>query len=379
MVESNTLKHEAIRRELHAHPELSGAEYETQKRILNYLDPLPHFEIMRIAETGVLAVQEGEREGPTVLIRADIDALPINEPNEFDHRSKTDGVSHKCGHDGHTTIVLALAEHLSKNPIAKGKVILLFQPAEEDGTGAARILSDDYFYSLNIDWVFALHNLPGSALNTVVVKENEFTAEVKSAVIKLDGVTSHAGEPDKGKNPAKAIADILFFAENNTSHNIESNQFLQITPVHVLMGQKAYGISPGSGEVHLTLRSWYPEVLRNSCKQLENFVESTCERDGLNLELYYTEAFAANINDGKAVEMIRKASHKLGLEVKEADEAFRWGEDFGLFTQRYRGAMFGIGAGENTPVLHHPYYDFPDAIIPTAKMIFSTIIDDILR
>ena len=201
-----------FRKSLHAYPEISGKEFETQKKIICFLEEKTETEFYKVANTGVMVIFKGNDPGPTVMIRGDIDALPINETNTFEHRSKIKGVSHKCGHDGHTSILLGLAILLNQEPIIKGKVLLLFQPAEEIGMGAESVLNDTVFNNYNIDYSFALHNLPGYPLHQIVVKDNEFTANVKSIIIKLSGKTSHASEPEKGINPSTAIAELLLYA-----------------------------------------------------------------------------------------------------------------------------------------------------------------------
>ena len=162
MLEENIIEElTVIRKSLHSHPEISGEEYETQKQIIRYLTAKTTAKIQEIANTGVIATFNGLAVGPTVMIRGDIDALPITETNNFEHRSTISGVSHKCGHDGHTCNLLGLAVLLSKEPITKGTILLLFQPAEENGMGAEAVIKDKTFKNINIDYVFALHNLPG--------------------------------------------------------------------------------------------------------------------------------------------------------------------------------------------------------------------------
>src|SRR5690606_36905544 len=171
----------AFRKKMHANPELSEQESETAKCIISFLDDCnPQQIITKVGGHGILAIFDSGTNGDSLLFRADMDALPIEEINDFEHRSKTKGVSHKCGHDGHTAILLGLATLLSKYPPKKGKAFLLFQPAEEIGKGAADVLNDEKFKEIKPDWVFGLHNLPGFPLHQVVVKNDSFTASVVS-------------------------------------------------------------------------------------------------------------------------------------------------------------------------------------------------------
>ncbi len=367
-----------IRKMIHANPEISEHEFETQKRIVEFLTSSTKANIKPFGNTGVLAVFESEIAGPTVMIRGDIDALPIEEINTFDHKSTQKGVSHKCGHDGHTTILLGLAQLLSQQPIKTGKVILLFQPAEENGMGAAAVLSDTEFNKHKIDYVFALHNLPGYPMHQIVVKENEFTGNVKSIILKMTGKTAHAAEPEQGLNPSLAIAELFAFADNITHNKPEEKDFFLMTPVYATLGDLAYGISAGYGETHFTIRSWSTDLMAERTKKIVTFIENVCKKYQLSPNISYTQVFHANINNPQAVDFIRKACIENNLTLIERDYPFRWGEDFGLFTQKYKGAMFGVGAGINTPALHNPDYDFPDEITPTAIRMFYQIISLIL-
>ncbi len=368
-----------IRKELHAHPEISGEEHETQKRIMAFLGEHTNADFEAIGGTGVLATFSGEKAGETVLIRGDIDALPIQEENEFEHRSNTDGVSHKCGHDGHTANLLGLAILLSQEPISQGKVYLLFQPAEETGQGAKTVLDDPVFPAEGIDYAFAMHNLPGFPLGAVVCREGVFTANVKSIIVKLKGKTAHAAEPEHGHNPAVAIAEIIQYADKHTKNEPNSDDFFLFTPVYASMGEKAYGVSAGAGEVHFTMRSWSTDLMAEMTAKFERQVAQTCDAYRLSHEISCTETFEANLNKAEAVAVVRRAGEKLGYEQIENESPFKWGEDFGVFTQRFPGAMFGVGSGEDCPALHNPDYDYPDSITLKTARMFHEIIKDILR
>ncbi|MFT6246520.1 MAG: amidohydrolase [Crocinitomicaceae bacterium] len=369
----------SIRKRLHAHPEVSEQEFETQKTIVEFLNKESDASVKLIAKTGVLAIFNSHETGPTVMIRGDIDALPIMELNSFDYASTTKGVSHKCGHDGHTTILLGLAQLFSERPIEKGKLILLFQPAEENGMGAQAVMSDVEFKVQKIDYVFALHNLPGYKTNEIVVKENEFTGNVKSIILKMTGKTAHAAEPHKGVNPSMAISEIFAYANRITFNKPAEKNFFLMTPVYSLLGDnESYGISAGYGEVHFTIRSWSTDLMKQRSEEMVVFIEETCKNYGLSLEVSWTEVFHANINHPEAVDLIRNAGLDNKLSVTEREYPFPWGEDFGLFTLHYKGAMFGLGAGVATPSLHNPDYDYPDAITETGIRMFSSIINQIL-
>tara|TARA_R110001583_G_scaffold123082_1_gene274434 strand:+ start:55326 stop:56468 length:1143 start_codon:yes stop_codon:yes gene_type:complete len=368
-----------IRKKLHMYPEVSGQEFETQKTIIDFLKTETQFSIKLVANTGVLATYNSNKPGPTVMIRGDIDALPITEINTFDYASINEGVSHKCGHDGHTTILLGLALLFSKQPIKKGKLLLLFQPAEENGMGAEAVLSDDEFKEKKIDYVFALHNLPGYKTNEIVVKEHEFTGNVKSIILKMTGKTAHAAEPEKGFNPSMAISEIFAFANRITYNKPAEKNFFLMTPIYCAMGDNmSYGISAGYGEVHFTIRSWSTNLMKQRSDEILAFMKETCKRHHMSPDISWTQVFQANMNHPEAVDLVRNASLKNKLSLTERAYPFPWGEDFGLFTQQFKGAMFGLGAGTTTPALHNPDYDYPDTITESGIRMFTSIINQIL-
>lgn len=363
-----------LRKELHQFPELSGKEFNTAARIVSFLLHYPPDELLtEVGKSGILATYGGEELGQTVLFRCELDALPIEEINIFDYRSKIYGISHKCGHDGHMAILCGLAKQLYLNKPKKGKVVLLFQPAEEDGSGAQKVANDVRFQQIKPDYAFALHNLPGYPKSQIVIKEGTFTCAVNSIIIKFKGITSHAGEPEKGINPALAIAEITTKFLQFTQPELSQENFCIITPIYTLMGKKAYGVSAGEGEIHFTVRSNSNKQMRIIEAKLENCVAEQATKYHLKHTIKWTQSFQANENSSDAIQLIENAARKNKYSILKKEHPFTWGEDFGLFTQLYSGAMFGLGSGENTPALHNPDYDFPDEIIVTGVTLFHEI------
>ena len=198
-----------LRKELHKNPELAGQEKNTSARIKNFIDNFnPDETITGIGGNGIAFIFKGSKEGKTILFRCELDALPIKEQNDFDYKSLVENVAHKCGHDGHMTILSGLASLFKNQKPEKGKVVFLFQPAEETGEGAKRVVDDKNFRRIKPDYVFALHNLPGFPLGSVAVKTGIFAAASKGMIVKLYGKTSHASEPKNGITPTPATASI---------------------------------------------------------------------------------------------------------------------------------------------------------------------------
>ncbi|MBC5842569.1 amidohydrolase [Flavobacterium sp. F-380] len=368
-----------LRKELHKYPEVSGKEINTAKRIISFLENYsPDELITNIGTTGVLAIYHGKEAGKTILFRAELDALPIDEINTFDHRSVNKGVSHKCGHDGHMAILCGLAMELHTNRPETGVVILLFQPAEEDGTGAEKILNDPKFM-YRPDFAFALHNIPGHQQNQIVSKVNTFSCAVNSLIIKLNGHTSHAAEPHMGINPALALAKITTRFNELIQPDLGKEKYCLITPIYSKMGKKAYGVSAGAAQIHFTVRSDSNMQMKVIEEKLEKEVKIIAEEFHLKHETSWTQKFYANENNTGAVDYIKKASKINNFNFLEKQTPFTWGEDFGLFTHQFLGAMFGVGSGTDSPALHNPDYDFPDEIIPTGIAMFHQISKQILN
>ncbi len=370
----------ALRKVLHQHPELSGEEIETAHRIKNFLSHNPPSELIEgIGGHGLAAIYSFGEEGPVILIRCELDALPIQESNLFEYRSGINGVSHKCGHDGHMAIVAGLSYWIKEQTYKKGKIILLFQPAEETGKGAKAVIEDDKFKEFKPDYVFALHNIPGESLNTIIRVQNNFSSSVQSLGILLKGKESHASEPENGVNPALAIAELVNQFNLLNILEPEKSNFTLLTPVHIKMGQIAYGVSAGSGELHYTLRTRdeaHMERLKSAIKEL---LTKICSQYNLGLETGWFDYFPTSTNDPFCNELIGKAAEINNLRIHEKPYPYKFGEDFGWFSKYYKSAMFGIGSGENSPALHNPDYDFPEEIIPTGMAMFTSVIDQILK
>lgn len=365
----------ALRREIHRYPELSSKEFETAQRIVNFLTPFePDQIITEVGSTGVAAIYDFGETETTIMIRCELDALPISEINTFEYRSNTDFVSHKCGHDGHMVIVAGLAEWLQEAVLQNVRVVLLFQPAEETGEGAPSILADSKFEEIIPDLIYALHNLPGFPMHQIVTTGNEFTATVQSVSISLQGKESHAAEPEKGLNPALAIAELITTCNDAVIGDVNSEDFALITPVYSSMGSKDYGVSPANGELHLTIRTWTPEKMNSLMAKIENIASKIAQKHTLQYELLWFDYFAATQNDAFCNSVIKKSATQNKLNSEHQNHPFKFGEDFGVFTQRYPGAMFGLGSGLDTPALHNPDYDFPDEIIETGIAMFKEII-----
>ncbi|HBG69844.1 MAG: hypothetical protein A2W93_00500 [Bacteroidetes bacterium GWF2_43_63] len=370
-----------IRRNLHKHPELSGQEQYAAALIIDKLREMNIKTIHHpIGGQSVLAVIEGKQAGPALLFRCDIDALPIQELAQHDHVSENDGVMHACGHDGHTAIMLRFAEMLMQSPLEKGNVLLLFQAAEETGNGARSIIKSKILDKYNVSEAFALHNIPGFKKNQIICRKGPFTAAVESLQILLIGKTSHASEPEKGISPASAVADIIRYFETLNQTEKSRPDYFMSTPIQIKMGADAFGTSAGEATIGYTFRSWYNTLFGQKKEEIEKGVKNVVRKtEGLDVKFDWVEPFSSCENNADAVLRVKMASEKCNLNYIEKPEPFSWGEDFGLITNEYPGAFFGLGAGTNVPALHNPDYDFPDELIEIGAQMFFAIVEESMR
>jgi len=328
---------------------------------------------------GIAAEFAGTKSGPRVLLRCEMDALPINEDMDIPYRSVIDGVSHKCGHDGHMAILIGVAARLHKHPPARGSVVLLFQPAEETGEGARKVIIDRKFRGIEPDFVFALHNLPGFPTGCVIMKNGAFASASRGIAVELTGASSHASEPHLGINPALAVAEIIEAFSSLHQPPAAMDDKTMVTVIHARVGERAFGISPGDGCILATLRTHNTGVMHTISRGIEQIVEAIAETHKLEYQISWMDEFPITENSEQAVKVIAAAAENLGIRIIQPDVPFPWSEDFGHFTTKYPGALFGIGAGIGTQVLHSPEYDFPDELIAPGVEIFIEIVNELLN
>ncbi len=244
------------RRRLHQVPELSGEEALTAREVCRFLEPTgPDKVIAGLGGHGVAATYEGVEPGPTALFRAELDALPIEEISTFDHRSQAPGKAHLCGHDGHMATLAALARGLAVERPRRGRAVLLFQPAEEDGSGAAAVIADPRFQEIAPDFCFAFHNMPGLPLGRAALKPGPVACASRGMKIVLEGRTAHASTPEFGVSPMAAVAELMPALTRLTRPGPIEGDFAMVTVTHAEMGAKSFGVAPGRAEVWATLRT----------------------------------------------------------------------------------------------------------------------------
>ncbi|MBP0484005.1 amidohydrolase [Sagittula salina] len=354
----------ALRQALHRAPELSGQEHQTAALIAERMRSLGAEVVTGLGGNGVAAVFGKGPRG--LLLRSELDALPILETGAPEWRSAVPGVAHLCGHDGHMAILDAVAHVLSADP-PDCRVILLFQPAEETGQGARAVLADPRFKTLGADMAISLHNMPGIPLAAVGLKAGPVNCASRGLRVRMEGRTSHASEPEKGRSPGVAMARLVEQLGVLTRDLPTADEgFRLATVTHARLGKPAFGVSPGEAELYVTLRTLLDGQMAALEAEARGMIDSATQ--GFETEVTVHEAFGHCVNSPKAVALLEEAVR--GLPRADHVAPMRASEDFGLFASVMPAAMLFLGSGETCPALHAPDYDFPDALIEAGAGIF---------
>ncbi len=367
------------RKALHRAPELSGEEEETAREVRRFLAPTgPDRIVTSLGGDGVALVYEGAAPGPTILFRAELDALPIEEVSTFAHRSARPGRGHLCGHDGHMTILAGVARGLAAGRPKRGRAALLFQPAEEDGSGAAAVIADPKFSEIAPDFCFALHNMPGLPLGRAALKSGPVACASRGLKIVLKGRTAHASTPGQGVPPMAALAELMPGLTALGRGGPLDDAFAMVTVTHAEMGAKSFGVAPGEAELWATLRTLTDDRMARLCGEAETFLRRTAGAHGLALAIDYADAFAHCESAPAAVARLAAALGEEGVPCGEAGQPMLASEDFGVFGRAAPSARVLLGAGDTHLGLHAPDYDFPDALIGIGARVFMRLARDLL-
>jgi len=368
-----------FRRQLHRHPELSGEEVETAHTVTSALKLMSPTKILTgLGGHGVAAIFDSGVAGPTVLFRAELDALPIEERNDIAWSSVIAGQSHTCGHDGHMTMLLALGRMITRYPVAKGRVILMFQPSEENGSGAKAVISDPKYNEIQADWAFAIHIEPGRPFGYVATCPGLINCASLGLGIKLIGKTAHAAEPEDGISPSQAIAKLIPVLEALGPGGELNDSFQLVTITHIQIGEPSFGVAPGDGIIYTTLRAVRDEQIISIETSVRNLALTIAAEYGLEVEFFQSDIFAASVNDQDAYQIAVNAMDAIGVIHGDIGVPMKASEDFGVFGWNAKAAMLCLGPGEGYPALHNPNYDFLDDLIPIGSAIFERITRDLL-
>lgn len=369
----------AWRRHLHTMPEISGEEAATAAEVRGFVAATgPDRLLTGLGGHGVAAVYDSGVPGPTVMFRAELDALPIQEQSAHGHVSAVPGKAHLCGHDGHMATLAALARGLGRQRPLRGRAVLMFQPAEENGAGAAAVIADPAFAGIAPDISFSYHNMPGIPLGRAALAEGPVNCASRGMRIALHGRTSHASAPQNGLSPMPAMAGLMP-ALCRLARGVHTDRdFTLVTVTHAWLGEPAFGIAPGEAEVWATLRTLTDDRMSALVEKAETLAQEAAAAAGLGIEIGYADVFDHCENAPAAVAHLRRALDAEGVPHDANGLPMRGSEDFGRFGQAAPAAMFLLGAGEAHAHLHTPDYDFPDDLIAIGARVMMRTLRDLL-
>jgi len=367
------------RRDIHAHPELSMQEFRTSAMVQEKLKSFGVDEIITgMAGTGVVGVIRAGTSDRAIGLRADMDALPIQEDTGLPYASQNANVMHACGHDGHTTMLLGAAKYLAETRNFDGTVYLVFQPAEEFEGGADAMVKDGLFDRCPMEMIFGLHNWPQSPEGTFLWREGDVMAAVGWIDFTITGKGSHGAFPHQGVDPVVVAATIVNALQTIVSRNMEPIQGGVVSIGHI-SGGDAYNILPEKVVMKGTARWFRPQVGEVIEKGVHRLATGIAHSFGAKAEVKFSRHAPATVNEVDATAIAVNAAKAIAGagKVKHMPMPTMGGEDFAYMLEAKQGAylMLGGGRGADEPLLHHPKYDFNDAILPIGSSWYSTLVE----
>ena len=363
----------AIRHHLHQHPELGLSEFGTSDFIAKKLVAMGYEVTRGLAKTGIVATLRNGTGYRSVGIRADIDALPIHEETGAAHASKTEGLMHACGHDGHTTMLLGAAKLLAERRNFDGTIHLIFQPAEENFGGARIMIEEGLFERFPCDAVFALHNDPGLPFGEIHVRQGPIMAAVDECRIVVNGRGGHGAEPHATADPIVTGASIIMALQTVVSRNRHPLDSAVVTVGAFHAGQ-ASNVIPERAEMLLTIRSFDPKVRDMLEERIRSIAEGQAASYGMSVTLDYHRGYDPTVNHDDETDFVRELARRVvGTDaVKEIARPMMGAEDFGYMLAERPGSYFFLGTArtENDPPLHHPRFDFNDEALPIGASLW---------
>ena len=364
----------AIRRDIHAHPELCFKEERTADVIAKALTDWGIPVHRGLGKTGVVGIVKNGSSNRAVGLRADIDALPMTEHNQFAHASKHPGKMHACGHDGHTAMLLAAAKHLSKHRNFDGTVYLVFQPAEEGGGGAREMMKDGLFEKFPMEAMFGAHNWPGMPVGMIGVNPGAMMASSNEFRIKISGKGSHAALPHLGIDPVPVACQMVQAFQTIITRNRRPIDpgVISVTMIHT---GEATNVVPDTAEIRGTVRTFSVEVLDLIESRMKTVAEHTCAAFGATCEFRFHRNYPPTVNHPAETAFVQRVlGGVVGPENVRSFEPTMGAEDFSFFLLAKPGCYFVIGNGDGAHrehghgigpcMLHNPSYDFNDELIP---------------
>ncbi|WP_298256175.1 M20 aminoacylase family protein [uncultured Litoreibacter sp.] len=366
----------AWRRWLHQHPELQFECHETASFVVDRLKEFGITDISEgIATSGVVAIIDGQGDGPTIGLRADMDALPMQETTGVDYASKAEGKMHACGHDGHTTMLLGAAKYLAETRNFKGRVALIFQPAEEGGGGAGVMVEEGIMERFDISEVYALHNNPSLPFGVFETTAGPIMAAVDTFHIHIDGIGGHGAYPHDTKDPIVATLGICNAIQTIVSRNHRSMDDLVVSVTQIHTGS-ADNVIPDTAYINGTVRSFDPVVQDMVEARLTEIVEGQAASYGVSARLSYERGYPATVNTPDNTAFAADVARGVVGAQAVNDQAGRemGAEDFSYMLEKRPGAYLFLGQGEGAG-LHNPNYNFNDEVAPIGASFFAKLVE----
>ena len=364
------------RHHFHENPELAYNEFNTSKKVVELLKEFGITEIEEgIGKTGVVATLENGT-GKTIGLRADMDALPIFEENKNKkYKSKCDGKMHACGHDGHTAMLLGAAKYLSETKNFKGKVVLIFQPAEEGFAGAKAMIDDGLLERYPINEIYGMHNMPGLEAGVLAIESGPRLAAADNFVIEIIGKGAHGAMPSNSIDPIVCGASIIQNLQHIVSRNSDPKETLVITVASFNSGH-ANNVIPKSASLSGTIRYYNDKIGVLAKKRFFEVINSTCDAFGAKVDINFQKGYPATINHKKQSEFAYDSAKKIvGNKASSSQAPMMGSEDFSYFLKKVPGCFAWIGNGPSAS-LHNPKYDFNDSVLSIGSSFLASIAED---
>lgn len=370
----------AWRRDFHMHPELAYQETRTAGIVAEKLESWG-IEVKRgVGKTGVVGVIHGNGDGPSIGLRADMDALPIDEANDTAWKSQNAGVMHACGHDGHTTMLLGAAKYLAETRNFAGTVNVIFQPAEEGYAGAQAMIDDGLFEDFPCDQVYGLHNWPEMPAGTVAAVKGPIMAAADKFDIKVTGKGAHGAMPHHGVDPVVIGAQIVTAIQSLVSRSTDPMDTAVISTTMFHAGA-AYNVIPDEAVLSGTVRTFNPKVQDRIEAGMKAIASGIAEAMGATTDVDYRRGYPATVNHARETDLASGvAASVVGAENVRDDVTPTMGaEDFSFMLNQKPGCYLwlGQGGGASSANVHHPLYDFNDKVLPIGASVLARLVEDL--
>ncbi|MBT8476921.1 MAG: amidohydrolase [Alphaproteobacteria bacterium] len=365
-----------FRRDLHRHPELMFDTVRTASVVADRLRAMGCDEVVTgVAQNGVVAVIKGKTDsrGRTVGLRADMDALPIEEATGAAYASTVPGKMHACGHDGHTTMLLGAAQYLSETRNFDGTVVLLFQPAEEGGGGADVMVKEGVLERFGVDEVYGMHNVPGREMGTFAIRSGPFYAAADQFEIVITGRAGHAAQPHQTIDATVVASHAVIALQTIAARETDPLHQIAVSVTSFETSTKAHNIIAERVKLRGTVRTFDAEVRDRTERRMGEILHGVAAAFGATAELDYQRGYPSLVNHEAETGFAMEAARKVAGDCDEA-RCYMWGEDFSYLLNERPGAYIHLGVGDTAP-LHHPEYDFVDEVIPLGSSWFAEIVE----